>query len=174
MNKALVCFLIFICVSLNSSKAQSDNELLETLTKLSELESLMQKAVDVNDAMEEAIAYIKLVRSLNKDYRSEEAIPVLLFRAGDVSTGIGAFEQAIDLWENLIEEYPNHDLKARAIFFQGFVLDTKQQKYDEARQKYEYFLSNFPEHELNSSARMLWSKLGSSDADLLNKIKSGN
>lgn len=173
MNKTLICFLIFICSYLNSSSAQSNKELLETLNKLSELEGVMQNAVDVNEAKEEAIAYIKLVKTLNKDYRAE-AIPVLLFRAGDVSTGIGDFEQAIDLWEHLVEEYPNHELKARAIFFQGFVLDTKQQKYDEARQKYEFFLSNFPTHELNSSARMLWSQLGSSDADLLNKIKSDN
>ena len=173
MNKTLICFLIFICSYLNSSSAQSNKELLDTLNKLSELEHVMKKAVDVNEAKEEAIAYIKLIETLSKDYRAE-AIPVLLFRAGDVSTGIGAFDQAIDLWEHLVEAYPDHELKARAIFFQGFVLDTKQQKYDEARQKYEYFLSNFPKHELNSSARMLWSQLGSSDADLLNKIKSDN
>ena len=171
MNKSSVPLLILTCFIHFKSNAQCSVSLVESLDSIAKLELVMTQAVDVNEAKEEAFTYIKLIEHLNENFRSEE-LPVLLFRAGDVCTGLGAYDKSIELWEMLIEQYPDHELMPRAIFFQGFVLDTKQQKYEAAKSKYDYFLSNFPDHELNSTAKMLLKQLGSSDTDLLNKIKS--
>ena len=174
MNKFLIGFAICLLTWTNQVAAQDNIDIVASLNNLYSLESLMQDAVDVNKARAEAEAYIDLIESLDQNYYNSDHIPQLLFKAGDVSVGLGNFEKANDLWSKLVRGYPEHELKARAIFFQGFVLDTKQGKSEEAKKKYTEFINNFPNHELIGNARLLLSQLGSSDADLLKQFKSDN
>lgn len=144
------------------------------LYQINELELLLQEAEDVNRTQEEAETYIALIQSFAASYPKEEKTPELLFRAGDVSVGLKQYEQAITIWDQLIQYYPEHTLHARSLFFKGFVFDTKLSDIERARTAYRLFLDSYPEHELSATASLLLQQLGSTDQELIEPHKKQN
>ncbi|MDG1297054.1 MAG: hypothetical protein P8P48_07940 [Saprospiraceae bacterium] len=167
--------LFLVCVSCSKSlQAQQALNQQELLDSIHILDEILQHAEDVNDDIEAANRYINLVEQLSKLYASCQQVPELLFRAGDVSVGLATYDRSLQLWEQLIIQYPAHALNPRALFFQGFVLDTKMGQDALAKTKYESFINKYPRHELNANASLLLSQLGQSDMDLLKQFKTDN
>ena len=144
------------------------------LNQINELELVLQAAEDVNWSKEQAETYIALIQSFAASYPKEEKSPELLFRAGDVSVGLRQYKQAIAIWDQLIQQYPEHALHARSLFFKGFVFDTKLSDIERARTAYRLFLESYPEHELSATASLLLQQLGSTDQDLIEPHKKQN
>lgn len=144
------------------------------LNQINELELVLQAAEDVNRTKEQAETYIALIQSFAASYPKEVKTPELLFRAGDVSVGLKQYEQAIAIWDQLIQQYPEHALHARSLFFKGFVFDTKLSDIERARTAYRLFLESYPEHELSATASLLLQQLGSTDQDLIEPHKKQN
>ena len=144
------------------------------LHQINELELVLQEAEDVNRTQELAITYISLIQSFALSYPKEKETPELLFRAGDVSVGLKQYKQARDIWDQLIQQYPEHTLHARSLFFKGFVFDTKLSDIERARTAYRLFLDSYPEHELSATASLLLQQLGSTDQDLIEQHKKQN
>ncbi|MCB0635217.1 MAG: tetratricopeptide repeat protein [Lewinella sp.] len=79
----------------------------------------------------------------------------ILFRAANVAHGAGRFEQAIDLWDRVVDDYPQYAQRPDALFLQGFTADKDLLEADRATRYYEAFLQQFPEHPMAKDVALL-------------------
>jgi len=89
-----------------------------------------------------------------------EKSPEFLYTASQVAGSIRAFSQAINIYDWILEKYPNSDKAAKALFLKAFTLDNELRKYDEAKPIYEAFLSKYPNDEFAESAQFSLDNLG--------------
>jgi TolA-binding protein len=65
----------------------------------------------------------------------------------------GKYDESIDNFKNLLENYPKGKNAPNAMFMIGFICANNLEKYDEAKKYYTMFMEKYPEHELYSSAK---------------------
>jgi len=70
------------------------------------------------------------------------------------------FDQAIENYNALIEQYPKGKHRPESVFMVGYIYANDLKKYDEARTFYEQFLKEYPKHELAQSAEWELKNLG--------------
>jgi len=66
-----------------------------------------------------------------------------------------AAPQRIDLYQKLLDEYPNSEVSPQAQFMIGFIYSEELKKYDEAEQAFKKLLKRYPESELAASAQWM-------------------
>lgn len=93
--------------------------------------------------------------------------PALLYKAAETARTIQAFSKAIELYDWLIEKYPNFENVAQAMFLKGFTLDNDLRRLEEARQVYEDFLAAYPQDDFADDARFLLDNLGKTDEEII-------
>lgn len=112
----------------------------------------------------------KLYLEFVNEYPTDSLAPVFLFKASDVSRGLGNFDQAISLINQLEKSYPKHPLNANASFAKGFIYQNELNQIGKAIESYQYFVDNYPDHPLAPDARILLSTIHLDSDELLNKI----
>lgn len=93
--------------------------------------------------------------------------PALLYKAAETARTIQAFSKAIELYDWLIDKYPNFENVAQAMFLKGFTLDNDLRRLEEARQVYEDFLAAYPQDDFADDARFLLDNLGKTDEEII-------
>ena len=73
---------------------------------------------------------------------------VYLFRAADVSRGLGDYRLAIKLWGKVNAEFASFKRAPDALFLQGFTYDRDMHDADQAKLHYRKFLEKYPDHPL--------------------------
>lgn len=87
---------------------------------------------------------------------NDTASPVYLSRAADIYKEMdGEALKAVNVYNRIIKEYPDNPQAARAVFMIGYVFDEKLNDKERAAKSYEFFLQEFPEHELAEDANAL-------------------
>ena len=70
------------------------------------------------------------------------------------------YEEAIQNFQAIIDNYPEGQHYPTAIFMTGYIYANHMQNFDEAKKYYSQFLEKFPEHELAVSAKYEIENLG--------------
>ncbi|MCE2496973.1 MAG: hypothetical protein J4F31_10430 [Flavobacteriales bacterium] len=68
-----------------------------------------------------------------------------LFKAAEVSMGIGEYWKSIQLFNRMKQTYPNHELAPEALFYQGFIFENYVGLTEYARKSYAEYLQKYPE-----------------------------
>ena len=156
MNKLTFIHILlpfFMLISSCTSQEVTKDDLLQTIQ---EQEATLKAAN--SDAMKNEEAAKTLVKNsiLFADrFPDDKMAPAVLFKAADVSRGLGDFEQAIDLWGEVIEVYPEYEKTPEALFHQGFIMDKDVGDKNSAIAYYEAFLSTYPTHPLAKDVALL-------------------
>jgi tetratricopeptide (TPR) repeat protein len=98
--------------------------------------------IDVEATRKVIADYDAFVAAYPKDTSSAQ----LLFKAGDLSRGIGEYGKAIKYWGDMREFFPTYRLTPDAMFLQAFTYEENLRDKDNAKRYYEMFLSKFPKH----------------------------
>jgi TolA-binding protein len=93
--------------------------------------------------------------------------PELLYKAAETARTIQAFSKALELYDWLIDKYPNFEKVSQAMFLKGFTLDNDLSRLEEARQVYEDFLAAYPQDDFADDARFLLDNLGKTDEEII-------
>ena len=96
-----------------------------------------------------------------------EQVPELLYKAAETARTVQAFGKAIELYDWLIESYPDYEKVSQAMFLKGFTLDNDLRRMEEARQIYETFLAQYPQDDFADDARFLLDNLGKTDEEII-------
>ncbi len=96
-----------------------------------------------------------------------------LHHAAETCRTLRDVNKAIDLYDWIIDYYPNGERAATALFLKAFTLDNDLKLYEEAGEQYKYFLELYPENEFTESAQFLLDNLGRSEEEL-NKLLKEN
>jgi len=97
--------------------------------------------------------------------------PLLLIRAAEVARVMKKFDKAIELYQWVLSQYPDHPDAADAMFMIAFTWDSDLAQYDSARVWYERFLRTYPDNDFADDARFLLENLGKSEEELLKSLE---
>lgn len=168
--------LAFCCgmAACNSTKTPpSDQDLLN-----SKIDSLEQVFFGNNGALATPHNGLMLVREYARYYQLEEKVDSLavdrIFKAGEISMGIGQGNLAVKYFQTVVEDHPEFYKASEALFLCGFCEETLNSDTAKARQYYESFVRQFPQHRLAQDAKFSVENLGLSDEELIERFEKAN
>ncbi len=148
MMKYCGIFLILLACACQSQEPPTLEERIEAMEEQTRKDTLMNMALA--DSL--TSAYLQYA-----DERPEDSLSVIyLSRAADIFKEMPRKGlKAINVYNRIEHEYPEHPMAGRSVFMIGFVYDERYQDKERARKAYEYFIETYPEHELVPEARNL-------------------
>ncbi len=155
---------VFLIASCGSGKQKMQNDIASAEQKLKNDSAAVpdkQKAVDVIHQ------YLAYADKFQDDSMSAE----YLFRAADLTNGIHQPEKAIELYQR-IQRYPTYSKTSIALFLQGFISETELNDIPKAKEYYEKFLEQYPDHKLANDVRVSLANLGKSPGELIKEFEA--
>lgn len=139
--------------------------------EIAEKESQFKSSASVSPSPAAADSLVNMYIRYADQYQDDTLSPEYLFRAGDLSIGLGKFTQAQDLLGR-VQRYGNYSKLPQVTFLQGFVAENHQGDTATARIQYEKFLDKYPDHPLAKDARAAIEHLGMSPEDLIKQFEN--
>ena len=155
------------------SNSSPDTEKVSAMSKedLVKEIKLLEDTLKANETkqinLELAKELIEKSKTYAETYPDDELSPAYLFRSGNVSVGIGAFQEAIALFEAVHQNYEDYERAPDALFLEGFTYENHLNDIENAKKTYEAFLQRFPEDQLADQVRVVLQNLGKSPEELV-------
>ena len=179
MNKiALVITVLIIgwygCNSSGQTKHQADKSKLEDTIKT--LQSELAQQEDVTKDVTSAKTLVVRSQLFAEKYPQDSMAAVYLFRAADVSRGLGDYRLAIKLWGEVNEKFTAFKRAPDALFLQGFTYDRDLEDTGQAKLHYRKFLEKYPGHPLVKDVTLMLQYLEQekSPEELIEEFKDKN
>ena len=87
-------------------------------------------------------------------YPKDSLAPQYLMKAADVQSNVLHTERAVELFDRIIQDYPDFDEVPMCYFLKGNALELNSQ-LDEAKAAYEEFLAKYPDHYMADQTRKM-------------------
>jgi len=104
-------------------------------------------------------------------YPDDEQSPEFIFKAAQRCNATADHEEAIRLFQRIIEKYPRHKLCEEAYFLQGYIYENSLNNLTKAKEVYTTFLQKYPKSELAEDARLALENLGKSPEEIFENFK---
>ncbi len=168
MLKKLSGFFVVILLVFTACSGGRDKK----ITEIKDLESRLLK--DSTSAKDEVAAYNLQVAytDFSDKYPEDAEAPEYLFKAANLSIGLGWGESAINILNKFIDVYPQHANTPEAVFYKAFVYDNQLNDDVKAGEVYREYLEKYPNHEYAASADASIKNLGKSDEDLVREFEA--
>jgi len=141
------------------------------ISKINEMETSLfdEKGgmVSLEKANELVNAYIKFAGDFPGDSMASE----YLFKAADISMNINQAQQAIDLYDRIIAEYPDFRKAAECLFLKGYVYENSLGDLQQAEAIYREFIEKYPDNDFADDAEISIQNLGKSPEDLIREFE---
>lgn len=135
---------LYACNSAGQNEQKEEKASLEKTIK--DLQLKLARQDDVNKDRETAETLVAQSQLFAKEFPRDSMAAVYLFRAADVSRGLGDFTHAIALWGKVNQSFPRFKRAPDALFLQGFTYDRDLQNTEQAKKHYRLFLEKYPDH----------------------------
>lgn len=162
--------LAFFTVLLLASCKSEKDRMIDAINK-SEQELRADSLAIIND--EKARTLIQQYAEFANTYRDDTLSAEYLFKAGEVSTGIGDFFQAIQYYRQCAEKV-YYSKRPVAYFLMGFIYENHLNDTGNAKRLYEEFLQKFPGHPLEKDVQFSLKHLGKSPEDLIKEFEQNS
>jgi TolA-binding protein len=143
---------------------------------MSETISLMEtKLKFVPDV--DSVSVLELLNSYQNfalKYPKDSLSPEYLYKAAALTNSIGRGTQTIELYETIIQNYPDFKKMPDCYFMEAFVYENVQGNIGKAAEKYAVFLEKFPEHPLADDALTALKFLGKTPDEILQEFEKLN
>lgn len=154
------CLFALSILTFACSDAQSPdqkNALIETqLEAINKLEAnVFPKGIEGGTDTTRGWPFVRAVEAFAEQHPQNEAVPGLLMKAAGIANGTEWSNKSIQLWGYVWRRFPDHPRAPEAMFYQGFVMDTKFADYNMAKTYYKRFLRSYPNHELAEEVKRL-------------------
>ena len=117
---------------------------------------------------------VKMYVGFANDYPTDSLAPMYLMKAADVAMNIKRGDVAIKYLDRVVKDYPEYDKLADCYFMRGYVYETVLADTDKAKQAYELFLVQYPNHPLAADTRIIIQNLSLSDEEIIKMIIEKN
>jgi len=132
------------------------------------------KALEANDSIfspenieKQKRAYIDFA---NK-YPDDDLSPEFLFKAGQRCNATAQHEEAIKLFQEVMDKYPKHKIAEEALFLQGYVYENSLNDMNRAKTIYTKFLQQYPNSQLAEDARYSIENLGKTPEQIFEEME---
>lgn len=158
----LAAFALMLSCQSGRQKALDNVKLVESET-FAENGMIDQGQVDALIAVYEGFA---------NDFPKDTLAPDYLFKAGDVAMNSNRSNQAILLYDRIINEYGDYKKAPEALFLKGYVYENNLGRLDKAKAIYEEFLAKYPDNDFADDAEVSLRFLGKSPEELIQIFQS--
>jgi TolA-binding protein len=110
---------------------------------------------------------ISLLVMCGETYTEDE-----LFQQGMNARVQEQYEEAIERFSQLVEEYPESDQAAQALFLMGYLYANDLKDYEKAATYYQRYVDQYPDHEMASSAQWELDNLGKNPEDVIGNTQN--
>lgn len=160
----------FLITSLLSSCQSEQEKAYNELTQLEK--SLFGDRTALNDSI--ARVYISKSESYVTTYKTDERIPDIKFKQGEILNGLGSYSFAIRKFQDIYLGYPKSPKAPESIFLCAFINDSQLQNYERAEYYYKLFLKNYPNHVFAKDAKISLDNLGKTPEELVREFEKKN
>lgn len=157
----IVLAIIGACTS-PKEKLQSNIKLLED-----SLFSDQSKMIDKTIAKDLVDAYVLYTNEIPEDEKAGE----YLFKAGDLALNLNMPKKAIELFDRVMNEYPDYEKVPQCLFLKGYVFENDLKDLVVAKKIYEEFLEKYPDDEFADDAEVSIRNLGKSPEELIKEFE---
>lgn len=112
-------------------------------------------------------AYLDFANDFPKDSLSAE----YLFKAADLYRAKHEFEKAISTFDRVGKDYPEYAKVPQTIFLQGFIYENDVKDLPKAKERYEYFIQQYPNHALARDVQFSLNNLGKSPEQIIKEFQ---
>lgn len=157
---------LFLLASCHSEK----DKMIDSINR-AEQELRADSLAIINDV--KARELVGLYAQFANTYRDDTLSAEYLFKAGEVSTGIGDFFQAIQYYRQCAEKV-YYSKRPVAYFLMGFIYENHLNDTGNAKRLYEDFLQKFPGHPLEKDVQFSLKHLEKSPEDLIKEFEQND
>lgn len=97
--------------------------------------------------------------------------PSLLFNSAEIAKTLGTFKKSLSLYDWVINNYPNSKYAPTSQFLKAFILEDNLKNLDAARENYEKFIANYPDHHFADDAAFSLKNLGKSNQEIQEELE---
>lgn len=94
-----------------------------------------------------------------------------LHKAAEAARNLRAYDRAIELFDWIIDKFPEHQRASQALFLKAFTYDNDFNDTANARKYYTEFIANYPDDDFADDAQFLLENLGKADDELLRELQ---
>lgn len=163
----MLAFAISILVSCKHEKTEQEKLYDEITAKETELYKDKTEAIDKDKAIE----MVRMYAEYADKYTTDTLAPEYLFRAAEISENANQPNNAITYLTRIEENYKDYRNYPLCIFKKAYIYENYLKNQEKARQYYEKFIADYPNHELAEAANSSLMFLGMSDDDLIKVLE---
>ncbi len=144
----------------------------QQLSALSQIEEEVEKAVKINDSIGKAL--VKAYSDYANNFPTDSLAADFLFKAAEVSTAIGEYQNALSYYETITTKYIDYRYVVESLFLQGHIYDDFLNQDDKAKAIYERLIAMYPKHKFAEDCKILIKNLGKTDEEIIKAFDKKN
>lgn len=117
---------------------------------------------------------VKMYVAFANNYPTDSLAPMYLMKAADVAMNIKRGDVAIKYLDRVVKDYPDYEKLPDCYFMRGYVYETVLVNVNKAKEAYELFLMQYPNHPLAADTRTIIQNLSLSDEEIIKMIMEKN
>ncbi|MEI8203395.1 MAG: tetratricopeptide repeat protein [Bacteroidota bacterium] len=153
--------------------AACGNKMEKAAKNIKQMEDALLKdstGIDIKKAKDLTDAYLAYADEFPKDTLA----PVFIFKAADISMNISKPEQAVNLFNRVLKDYPDFRRAPDCIFMKAFLYENVMKNLKKAEEFYKEFIKKYPNHELAKDAQISINNLGKTPEQLIAEFEAKN
>jgi len=165
LNRAWIPLVVALVAGCSFLGSKSEKDALEKVRKAEAALYGEDKnfKFDEKKAQEVILSYNDFVQQYPKSKES----PEMLLKSADLHRALKNYEVAIDVYQRIENEYPDFPKMPQVVFLEGFVYENELFRLEKAKERYEFFLSKYPNHELSDDVKFSLQNLGKSPEEII-------
>lgn len=157
----------------DKTEPQTNESRQEEISRMeNELRGKTELSAHVNKARADAL--IKRYRDYVVLNPGDSISAEYLFKAADLSIGIGNYQASINYLDRIITDYPGYHKIVEILLFKGFIYENYMNSHAEATKAYKDLINRYPNHRLAKDAEAAIQNLTLSEEELIEKLKQAN
>lgn len=163
----LIFLLGIVAFAMVACKPSRDNQLKE----ISSLESQLFAPNVTTFDQEKATQLIALYDGYIKAFPTDSLSPEFLYKSANMFMNMGDTKNAVDRFNQVYQQYPDHKRAATSLFFMGFVYENNMKDLVKAKESYLLFIEKYPENDLVKDAQLSLKNLGKSPEQIIKEFE---
>jgi len=136
------------------------------------LETMFQHPDNINDSIKTVA--LDLLLNFADAHPEDEMCPEYMFRAANISRSFKKYEDAIQIYQRIVDGYPEYNMRTESHFLIAFVYENDLGDKTKATEIYEEVAKKYPSEKFGQQATLRLQTIHMSDDEMLRMFQEKN
>ncbi|MFT4661686.1 MAG: tetratricopeptide (TPR) repeat protein [Patiriisocius sp.] len=160
----LLAFALVSCAEKSSDVSHLDIENIE--------KSLFKNPNSISDSLK--LVAFEAYNEFSTKHPKDEMSPEYLFRAANISRSFKKYDEAIRIYQRIVDLYPAYNMVTESHFLIAFVYDSDLNDKEKASAIYEQVAKKYPNEKFGKEAAMRLETIHLTDEELMDMFRKKN